>query len=509
MVTVGLTFDSKAIYAAEAGLVFGKPVLRRWTVSDIAPVSEEVSKEKTFEKAFLETVEKARLRKKRVVLSVPGNESIIRYFEIPLIPRREWATVVRFEAQKYVPFEIRDLNFNFQVFSEPKKKILRVVFTAVRRNFADFLAKLFKEAGLDIPILEPDAFSVSRLHWLEFPKKTNEVHALVTVGSDRNLNMVLIKNRIILMTRTTVVAAEGTDLPQGRFEPFAKEVALSYSYFTKTFKSEEIRRIRLSAETGYDTNEWVKALNSRFEIRSENWDLSKIKHAVPGPGFLASFGASLRSRPLLPFLERGILNLSSKSIEGPAVSWSEQKKVLIHQAFQGALFAVACVLAAHLVFLWRIGSVRKEVELLKKNFQRISSEEADLSQEQLVTIKGSWDTKVCFAFTLTTSRIFWTEKLSRIALVVPEEIWIMNLEASDTTAPSGASAVTLRVEGYAGQASDGETLGGPAKFVNLLLSDGVFMKGFDSVVLSRVGKSPGNSTLESLTTFAIDCASKR
>ena len=73
-------------------------------------------------------LDNAGVRERRVSLTVPSESSMTRRFEMPILPKKEEKTAIRFEAQKFVPFDIKDLYFDYEVYPDTTRKKNSVVF---------------------------------------------------------------------------------------------------------------------------------------------------------------------------------------------------------------------------------------------------------------------------------------------------------------------------------------------------------------------------------------------
>ena len=64
----------------------------------------------------------AGIETKDTAITIPGNDLIIRSFEMNLLPREELLTAVTFEAKKYIPFKTEDLISDFQLKTDTRNK---------------------------------------------------------------------------------------------------------------------------------------------------------------------------------------------------------------------------------------------------------------------------------------------------------------------------------------------------------------------------------------------------
>ena len=100
-------------------------------------------------------------------------EIILRSFVIPFLKPDEVENVIKFEAKKYMPFEIQDLSFVFHTIPilENQTKRLLVIFFAVRKEVLARYERICKQAN--VPIVYSEPYMVSLTKALLFKKRLN------------------------------------------------------------------------------------------------------------------------------------------------------------------------------------------------------------------------------------------------------------------------------------------------------------------------------------------------
>ena len=334
-----------------------------------------------------------------------------------------------------------------------------------------------------------------------------QTQALISARDNYGMDVVIAKGRTILMAQTGTVASSsssvGNSFFSNHFEFFAKEIALTFNYFSKNFKKEEIRNIFWSADEVYEPRKWIEGLRARFEIPVHEWDFKgMIGQTDPiTPAMIVTLGACLRPvswRFLTGFLGPKNPNLMPVEASGSkltALSEEAEKSALIRWGSICGAAALGCILALHLFFLPKIFAVKKTARLV-----------SELSTTQLSDQKNSLSAKISFLSGLADPRIFWTDKLSLVATNLPAEIQLTSLEALNVDDKN--AAVSLRIEGDV-YSNPGKELDIANHFVGDLARSGEFMKGFDSAVLARVKKSQATDQPSGPSmSFAVECASK-
>lgn len=100
-----------------------------------------------------------------VVCAVAGQSTIIRPVRFPMMPEGELKEVVDFEAERYIPFAIDDVNVSFQAINEveedgaPKQE---VVLVAAQKTLVESYQQTVAEAGLELVCVDVASFAVMR-----------------------------------------------------------------------------------------------------------------------------------------------------------------------------------------------------------------------------------------------------------------------------------------------------------------------------------------------------------
>lgn len=132
-----------------------------------------------------ELVGELKLKEKEVATSVSGHSVIIKKINLPYMPAEQLAESIRFEAEQYVPFDINDVNLDFQILSkEPDEQgNMDVLLVAAKRDLVNDYTAVVAEAGLVASIIDIDAFTLENMYEVNYEINEGEIVALVNVGA--------------------------------------------------------------------------------------------------------------------------------------------------------------------------------------------------------------------------------------------------------------------------------------------------------------------------------------
>jgi type IV pilus assembly protein PilM len=139
---------------------------------------------------------------KDVVCSISGNSVIIRKIVLPTMPQDELEDQISWEAEQYIPFDINDVNMDFQILSpdsnDPSK--MNVLLVASKKDIINDYVSVFSEAGMHLSVVDVDSFAVQNAFEANHDFSSEDILALVNIGASI-MNINVVKDGITLFTR--------------------------------------------------------------------------------------------------------------------------------------------------------------------------------------------------------------------------------------------------------------------------------------------------------------------
>lgn len=501
--TQGLFFDAAGVTMVrwKSSSQRGMPQIEVQSRAEIPAFLEEpAARSAAFVSALKEAIAKAQMMPGPVALAFPAGESLIRYFEIPLIPRAEMGSAVRFEAQKYIPFELKELYTDFYAFPDKNEKLTRVVFLAAKKETVDLFAGALAGLGFSLVAVEPEAISLMRVYALHMHTRKDEVQVVVDVYNDRAMTIMLTKNNLPLMT----TAGAKLDLrEEGVSEAVGKEIGVSLSYFSKNFRKLEIGRVILLAHEMKLEKGIFEGLGARLGKPLEILDAGGFfkQNNIASPASAAAAGAALRP-PARPF-QSPQPNLLPKTLVGAqekTLPWEEQKPVLQKWAIGAVAAAGVLILLGHILLLQQVMAAKRTLSGLAQNSAAVAGLSPTASPSEIAQVHDDLSARAAYLSALTKNRVYWTTLLGRIALSLPDTVQLTHIEASESEQKNGMPRATLTISGKVFSLG-GDELASLNRFVEALRKDKDFMKVFSAVRIGDVRKTSLES--DSLTEFSL------
>ncbi|MCI0432396.1 MAG: pilus assembly protein PilM [Gemmatimonadetes bacterium] len=234
-VSAGLDIGSGLIKLVVVDHSKGEPEIVQIATSPLVPdaiVDGEVMDPALVADTIQSLVQSAGLKNKQVVAAVGGHDVIIKRIQMDRMGRDDAREVIRWEAEQHVPFDMENVQLDFQILdpdgTSPQMSVLLV---AAKRELIDNRLNLLADAGLTPAVIDVDAFALYNAFERSNPGGLDGLVALVNVGHETtNLNLledglpVLVRDipfgsrkmREALQRDRGLTAEQAEDLVQGR-----------------------------------------------------------------------------------------------------------------------------------------------------------------------------------------------------------------------------------------------------------------------------------------------------
>jgi type IV pilus assembly protein PilM len=177
----------------------------------------DISSEETQRDVIREVISTYGIKTKRVVTAVSGRSVIVRYVSMLQMSDEDLQNAIKFEADKYIPFEVDEvvldcqrLEDDMQSRSESTEAEMKVLLVAVKRSLIDDHVSLIQQAGLNPTIIDIDSFALGNA--FEFRdllsprmEEKEKVVALIDIGANKT-NINIKRGRISFFTREIYLA---------------------------------------------------------------------------------------------------------------------------------------------------------------------------------------------------------------------------------------------------------------------------------------------------------------
>jgi type IV pilus assembly protein PilM len=133
----------------------------------------------------------AGVKQKSVVTAVGGRDVIVKKIQMDRMKDAEAREVIRWEAEQHVPFDMANVELDFQVLDPEAEGLqMSVLLVAAKREVVEGRLSLLQEAGLTPAVIDVDAFAIHNAFELNYPDAMQGVVGLVNIGHEvTNVNI--------------------------------------------------------------------------------------------------------------------------------------------------------------------------------------------------------------------------------------------------------------------------------------------------------------------------------
>jgi type IV pilus assembly protein PilM len=326
---VGLDIGSKAIKAA---LITEKKkglTLERFGMIEIAPglIEEGTIKEPESVADTLRQIFKTyNIKERNVAISIGGYSVIVKKINVQTMTEEQLQDTIHFEAEQYIPFDINDVNLDFQILGESEQtpNHMSVLLVAAKKEMINDYISLTQMAGLNPCIIDVDAFALQNIFEANYDLE-NENVALIDIGASKtSLNIMKGRNSVFMRDvslgcgqinqkivsmldcsfeeaelikfgeKTDKISPEElSEIASTIVSDWCTEIRRALDFFYSTYPDDQIKQIVISGGGGninefrellaVETSAEVKTINpfAKFHIDPERFDRSYLDRIAP------------------------------------------------------------------------------------------------------------------------------------------------------------------------------------------------------------------------------------
>jgi type IV pilus assembly protein PilM len=307
---VGLDIGSSAVKAVEL-----KPAGKGFRVSAFA--TEPVPPDSIVDGAIIDGAavadairrlfENKGFKTKEVAASLSGNAVIVKKIILPVMTEAELAESIYWEAEQYIPFDIQDVNLDYQILDPgtgpDSKGTMDVLLVAAKKEKILDYTGVIQQAGRTAVVVDVDAFALQNAYEVNYGHDPQAVVVLLNAGASA-ININILSGDQSVFTRDISVGGNAyteavqkeLNLPFESAERLKKgeavdgiafsevqpvlhamtenvllEIQKTFDFFKATAASDRIDRVLLSGGASR-VDGFIKALGDRFGTSVELLD---------------------------------------------------------------------------------------------------------------------------------------------------------------------------------------------------------------------------------------------
>src|SRR5450756_702635 len=126
------------------------------------------------------------IKTRDVVASLSGNSVIVKKINLPVMTEAELSESIHWEAEQYIPFDIQDVNLDYQIISTHQgdgKGSMEVLLVAAKKDKITDYTDVIKKTGRTPVVMDVDAFAVQNAYEANYDIEPGAVVALLNAGA--------------------------------------------------------------------------------------------------------------------------------------------------------------------------------------------------------------------------------------------------------------------------------------------------------------------------------------
>jgi type IV pilus assembly protein PilM len=194
---VGLDIGSSAVKAVELKSSGKSFKVSAFAVEPIPPdsiVDGAIIDGSAVADAIRRLFESKNFKTKEVAASLSGNAVIVKKISLPVMTEAELAESIYWEAEQYIPFDIQDVNLDYQILDagkgEDSQGTMDVLLVAAKKEkIADYTG-VISQAGRVPVVVDVDAFALQNAYEVNYGLEPDQVVVLLNAGASAiNINI--------------------------------------------------------------------------------------------------------------------------------------------------------------------------------------------------------------------------------------------------------------------------------------------------------------------------------
>jgi len=185
------------------------------------------------------------IKTRRVATSISGHSVIVKKISLPVQSEEDLAESIRWEAEQYIPFDIADVNLDYQVLGENAATgNLDVLLVAVKKEKITDHTSVISMAGIHPVVVDVDAFALQNAYEHNYEPSSRATVALLDIGATI-MTINIVSGSDFLFTRDVGVGGhQYTDFIQKEFNlSFAQSQTLKHGEAVEGIGSAEARHV--------------------------------------------------------------------------------------------------------------------------------------------------------------------------------------------------------------------------------------------------------------------------
>jgi type IV pilus assembly protein PilM len=206
---LGLDIGSHAVKLVHLASAKGSYRLKHLGICHLPPnviVEGAVKDPAAVQDAIRSLTANLKTKVKGVATSISGYSVIIKKIELPQMTPEELTENIQVEAEQYIPFNVEDVNIDFQILGSSAEKgdRMEVMLVAAKKEVIEDYSGILRKSGLAPEVIDVDFFALENAFEVNYAAGESGGVALVDIGANK-MNINVLKNGVSMFNRDASV----------------------------------------------------------------------------------------------------------------------------------------------------------------------------------------------------------------------------------------------------------------------------------------------------------------
>jgi type IV pilus assembly protein PilM len=288
---VGLDIGSRSVKVAEIVDSKSGPKLKHFGMADIPVGAIEdgaISDPDAVAETIRQLFKSSKIRESNVAVSIGGYSVIVKKINVQTMPEQQLQETIHFEAEQYIPFDISDVNLDFQILGENENNPnqMSVFLVAAKKEMVNDYINLVTLAGLTPCIVDVEAFALQNIFEANYDIE-NENIALLDIGASKTSLNILKGNSSVFMRDVALGCIQVNQKIMSLLDCSYDQAELfKFGETSKKISADELNQITTSVVT-----DWCTEIRRALDFFYTNYPDDPIKRILlsGGGAHLAEF----------------------------------------------------------------------------------------------------------------------------------------------------------------------------------------------------------------------------
>jgi type IV pilus assembly protein PilM len=216
-----------------------------------------------------------------VAVSIGGYSVIVKKINVQTMPEDQLQETIHFEAEQYIPFDISDVNLDFQILGENENNPnqMSVFLVAAKKEMVNDYINLVSLAGLNPCIIDVEAFALQNIFEANYDIQDENV-ALIDIGASKTSLNILKGSSSVFMRDVALGCLQINQKIMSLLDcSYEQAELLKFGEASDKMSAEELKQIVAAVVT-----DWCTEIRRALDFFYTNYPDDQIKRIILSGG---------------------------------------------------------------------------------------------------------------------------------------------------------------------------------------------------------------------------------